>query len=328
MKKAFTLIELLVVIAIIAILAAILFPVFAQAKVAAKKTAGLSNVKQISTGIQIYLGDYDDVFPRNDDCVDQSSLNPALNNNPFPPNGTGVGCTSGKFYYRLNHFSWQKWVYAYIKNIQIFENPMRTKDPAQWNNNGQIAYGWVLNGAVTGSLDTYHRAANFPRQFRNPFRGGASTGLPSVADAALVLELPLEPTAFLAGASVDSEGVGPSVTVYPIAIKEFWRWRLMKGNLADCIARTNGTQVDTAKAPSGGITVGFADSHAKFLTAGDFLGKTPSKSEYLGVDASSPTAGWTYPTNSECALGTTTTGNFGITAPNIDIPYPMWALGQ
>lgn len=63
-NRAFTLIELLVVIAIIAILAAILFPVFAQAKVAAKKTQSLSNVKQIGTALQIYMSDYDDTMPR------------------------------------------------------------------------------------------------------------------------------------------------------------------------------------------------------------------------------------------------------------------------
>lgn len=65
-RRAFTLIELLVVIAIIAILAAILFPVFAQAKMAAKKTADLSNLKQIGTGLMMYCADYDDLFPRND----------------------------------------------------------------------------------------------------------------------------------------------------------------------------------------------------------------------------------------------------------------------
>lgn len=61
-RRAFTLIELLVVIAIIAILAAILFPVFAQAKQAAKKTAGLSNMKQIILAAQMYLPDYDDMY--------------------------------------------------------------------------------------------------------------------------------------------------------------------------------------------------------------------------------------------------------------------------
>ena len=64
-NRAFTLIELLVVIAIIAILAAILFPVFAQAKAAAKKTACLSNVKQMATAAQLYLADYDDNYPLN-----------------------------------------------------------------------------------------------------------------------------------------------------------------------------------------------------------------------------------------------------------------------
>jgi len=63
LKRAFTLIELLVVIAIIAILAAILFPVFAQAKVAAKKASSISNLKQVATSMMIYTTDYDDAFP-------------------------------------------------------------------------------------------------------------------------------------------------------------------------------------------------------------------------------------------------------------------------
>lgn len=62
-RCGFTLIELLVVIAIIAILAAILFPVFAQAKVSAKQVVCLSNMRQLGMGTQMYLVDHDDVWP-------------------------------------------------------------------------------------------------------------------------------------------------------------------------------------------------------------------------------------------------------------------------
>jgi len=103
MKRAFTLIELLVVIAIIAILAAILFPVFAQAKAAAKKTQCLSNTKNIAMALFIYAGDSEDVMP-------QTSWESSLTQQPFNP--------AGKY-----QIHWTYLLQPYIKSWQIFACP-------------------------------------------------------------------------------------------------------------------------------------------------------------------------------------------------------------
>src|SRR3954465_10134691 len=93
--RGFTLIELLVVIAIIAILAAILFPVFAQAREQARATACLSNCKQIGTAILMYSQDYDE------------SLVPWF---------VGTGLPRDQWRHDLN--SWPRNLQPYIKNGQ------------------------------------------------------------------------------------------------------------------------------------------------------------------------------------------------------------------
>src|SRR5438034_8940600 len=101
---AFTLIELLVVIAIIAILAAILFPVFAQAREQARKTTCLSNLKQLGLGMTMYATDYDDqAVPWN------LRLN---NNNLYDQYGVSL--------------TWDRLIQPYIKNNNILACPSDT----------------------------------------------------------------------------------------------------------------------------------------------------------------------------------------------------------
>ena len=136
-KTGFTLIELLVVIAIIAILAAILFPVFAQAREKARAISCLSNVKQITLGIIMYQQDFDETIPFNREC-----------NNP----GSPYVCIAGR-----SILGWVDLVDPYVKNRQVFKCP---SDPMK-----QVAYpagtldmqgnpatrGHVWMGGATGS---------------------------------------------------------------------------------------------------------------------------------------------------------------------------------
>ena len=107
-KSAFTLIELLVVIAIIAILAAILFPVFARARENARRSSCQSNLKQIAIGVAQYTQDYDEKFPLLFASLDgDTSYNSST----------------------LDR-GWVQMVQPYVKSYQIFQCPSETTPPA------------------------------------------------------------------------------------------------------------------------------------------------------------------------------------------------------
>jgi prepilin-type N-terminal cleavage/methylation domain-containing protein/prepilin-type processing-associated H-X9-DG protein len=130
-KKGFTLIELLVVIAIIAILAAILFPVFAKARESGRKAACLSNMKQLALGMVMYATDYDDSLPNQIQ---------AYNTNGLFFNGIGW---------------WPDEIYPYVKNFQCFVCPSRPNEgmtPATqvWGVQMEHGLGYGINSFIMG----------------------------------------------------------------------------------------------------------------------------------------------------------------------------------
>jgi prepilin-type N-terminal cleavage/methylation domain-containing protein len=124
-NKAFTLIELLVVIAIIAILAAILFPVFAQAKEAAKKSQTLNNTKQLAIATMIYITDNDDIFP--------SSMSRRASGtyrwgtvHPVPVGVITSGGWNATDINNQNEHYWANAIRGYVKNGDIYRGPTQT----------------------------------------------------------------------------------------------------------------------------------------------------------------------------------------------------------
>lgn len=307
LRKAFTLIELLVVIAIIAILAAILFPVFAQAKTAAKKAASISNQKQIGLAIIQYMADYDDRFPRNDDCMDKGGLNSALYGLPFNP--AGVGCTAAPFYNRINHYKWQRWLMPYVKNVQLFFHPAMDKDSAAWGGNGEIDGGYGINIALTGALNTYGVSPATTGQFRDSWLGGSQTAIPDVAAAWIIFELASTSINF-APVYLDSSSGTITRTAWPVAVREMWRPYFYKLVSAPC---TYGTEIDSTKAPfSGAFNLSYTDGHTKTVAVNKFLGDTPTASQYV-VSSS-----WGCAPNG---------GAWTVSGPPVITgSWPMWAL--
>jgi prepilin-type N-terminal cleavage/methylation domain-containing protein len=115
-RAGFTLIELLVVIAIIAILAAILFPVFAQAREAARKATCISNTKHLGLGTMMYVQDYDEMYP--------------CNSWDTPPINTADNDTGNAGFLSATQWVWR--IMPYIKNKQIFVCPSDPNSKSGW----------------------------------------------------------------------------------------------------------------------------------------------------------------------------------------------------
>jgi prepilin-type N-terminal cleavage/methylation domain-containing protein len=312
----FTLIELLVVIAIIAILAAILFPVFAQAKVAAKKTVSISNMKQSTLATAMYQNDYDDGYPLSDTgCI--SNQPGCLGWGFGPPDEVPFEA-----------------MFPYTKNMDITIDPMSdlqgvaAREQTQFTYVGtaiyppSIAQGtpaeleyaagvrsnigynfaffspWVYlpaaGGEYYGSKSTTASEVTQPAHtlmYAGPSIWNTVGGTPTgggnwVIQTPCWLDAngnPLQPFASLAGHGLFSYGTGWNVNPLWLLYGGLWPWYNSNNN-ADPIA---GGQ-------NGQVQVGFADSHVKSMpisqvaggcsaygTGGAFKGEVTDPSQFI-----------------------------------------------
>lgn len=153
-KRGFTLIELLVVIAIIAILAAILFPVFATAKEKAKQTSCLSNNRQWGSAFHLYLGDHDDTYPLAM-SINQAAGTYRWNFNHAVPHNWRVSL--GTQYDEEMKTHWSNAIKPYIENYGIYACPSGPEfriDGVNFNEGGPRPRGVAYT--YNGLLHTYN----------------------------------------------------------------------------------------------------------------------------------------------------------------------------
>jgi len=243
-KRGFTLIELLVVIAIIAILAAILFPVFAQAREKARQTSCLSNIKQIMTGVKMYTQDYD-----------EQSL-PGW----YTVNSNGSG----------TYYCWQELTLPYIKNLDIFQCPSAPR-----------AVGSYGNPCGTNSkvVSTYIYPQWLPYSYWNWFGTVMFAGFPDPNgndcpnpwQACLGTEFvnsPAESVYLIEGYEINyyaNAGNGPNPSNWPTM------------GSACTIGLGTDTTSQTYWRHTAGDTFAFCDGHAKWIKGSNFFTNNSSK---------------------------------------------------
>jgi prepilin-type N-terminal cleavage/methylation domain-containing protein/prepilin-type processing-associated H-X9-DG protein len=251
--NAFTLIELLVVIAIIAILAAILFPVFAQAREKARQTACLSNTKQLGLAVSQYIQDYDEMLPMG---------------------GYDTSAYSSR---------WYRDVYPYVKSVGVFSCPSESRDtingvvtnftPVLQAATATRPEGPSYNGAYAANGNWFGYATS---------SAGASFPISDMKDSAgtfLICEAAQVDSAKVTGAG-SSDGLNPDnwnkyatkyadyrVTPPTPRLGPSGQWNQYT---------TDDSNFNYSRRPvarhNGGLNVIYADGHAKWSRITDFLG--------------------------------------------------------
>jgi prepilin-type N-terminal cleavage/methylation domain-containing protein/prepilin-type processing-associated H-X9-DG protein len=247
-RTAFTLIELLVVIAIIAILAAILFPVFAQAREKARTATCTSNLKQLGLGMVMYAQDYDETFPQWK--WDQEYNAGSLHKN----NGTTL---------------WWNAIYPYVKNVGVYACP---SGRYTYDITGDGHWGWFTKPTSEAMLASYginpvflhakiSYGANEPVTYGSPSLGA----LKAPADTLLLADMATSLTGWEGSDIYDPNNPsakGNSWRIKRVAYSEGYNDSQYWGGLFDS-GPFNGAW-DSYARHQGGNNIAYADGHVKF----------------------------------------------------------------
>ena len=248
-RSGFTLIELLVVIAIIAILAAILFPVFAQARAKARAISCVSNVRQLALGLNMYSQDYDESYPSWNWGNSYSNGSAAVKND-----GTTI---------------WFNAILPYVKSVPVFKCP----DDNYTIKTYQGFWGWFT---PKPDADTFSAATHIDRGLSG---GVISYGMNepiSVDKGALAgLSRPTE-TLLVSDMLTGLSGYDGWDQYSPTNAKSHNGWRMIRVAYANASAQGFEWNTDAREGPfnatwsnygrhSQGNNVGFADGHAKYV---------------------------------------------------------------
>ncbi len=264
-SSGFTLIELLVVIAIIAILAAILFPVFAQAREKARQTACLSNTKQLSLGVMQYAQDYDETLP--------------------------VVGTTGTM-----RGTWMTQIYSYVANKDVFSCP--SLGGVGYSNQGGVygnasAYGWNWN---LGTLPENNQSGYPLSELRNP----AETII--IGDDGYLYQDTYGQAGFALFGSDPRDLIGSATAASNVVGTNFGylaKFRHMATTYVSipytAVIPTNAagttitTRADTARMPVDGLAnFAFLDGHSKALKAGQAFELAPKAADGTYREDNSP----------------------------------------
>lgn len=260
-QRGFTLIELLVVIAIIAILAAILFPVFAQARAKARQTSCTSNVKQLSLGVMMYLQDYDETFPY-----------------------WNWGDSYGGGSKTPNHFEsfWANAIYPYVKNGQVYACPSSNDQSTVRQN---LLWAWLSKAQIpTSGIQTALLDVPIGYGISEPLESGNVCGASSSGCTQASLATPANTlvvadcnTGLTTGWSPSTNPTDPlhryiiSRVAYPNAPPGCWGATATCGatqvDIGDYLsnASPNFPTFDQQARHSSGNLIGYGDGHAKWL---------------------------------------------------------------